>query len=312
MNTTQYASQPLNPEDLVTFDTTWYNMMNMAMLIFSATLIVHISNAYRAFRMYTKHPSHHLFIMNVVETFCGVSCHLCRVSDYFFVTDCHFKGYYNGVFYYVSTALVTGIYCLRCYRVSPLKFIYAFIMVGFHVAKFASEVDYSLGLDAKVGTFRECATTPGGISFPFLIFTEVYMNAVMLVWWAAAIIYLVRKKSDTLKNLLEGEGAGYTMVSNIVTIVLFTMVIQNVTLNLNPEVLIQTKWAIESKLCVQQMHTYHLKLTQESNEQSSQGSSGPRSGRRKVHDLPFWSWGSTSKDIKSGESKKTNEIHSVA
>ncbi|ORX96206.1 hypothetical protein K493DRAFT_301053 [Basidiobolus meristosporus CBS 931.73] len=300
MNTTDAGTHQLNAGDMVTFDTTWYNTMNMAMLIFSATLIVHISNAYRAFRMYTKHPSNYLFIMNVVETCSGVSCHLCRVSDYFFVTDCHFKGYYNGVFYYISTALVMGIFVIRCYRVTPLRYVFLFIMVSFHITKLISALMYVFGLDAKVGTFRECVALPGGISMPFLLETEIYMNAVLFVWWIGVLVRLLSRKSYKFGSLIRDEGAGYTMLSNLFTITLMTMVVQNTTLGLNPEVLLQTKWAIESKL-----------LIEDSASHSSQGSSRQENSRNRVHDIPFWSWNSSSKGIPGGSSKKGEEAQDL-
>ncbi|KAK9763590.1 hypothetical protein K7432_009598 [Basidiobolus ranarum] len=290
------------PSDLVTFEVEWYLMTNMAMLIFSATLIVHISNAYRSLQLNRQFPSNKYFIFNMLESFAGVSCHLCRISDYFFMTDCHFKGYFNVVFYYISTGLATMIMGHRCFADTPLRHVYGMITILLHVVKLCTTLKFAVTLVNITGKFSECLPILDVKAFITMLMTEITLNAFLFAWWMVIVGIRIYQQPDRYSKVFREGGAGYTMVSAAVNLILLSCMVNNVSFGLNPEVLLQTKWAIESKMCIAQLEALAKDMRR-----------GNKNGNSKVHSLtPGWTWASSKKSNDAVSSNRRLQETSIA
>ncbi|KAJ9069378.1 hypothetical protein DSO57_1019051 [Entomophthora muscae] len=234
----------------------------MAMVAFSATLIVHINcfvNSCRVVQRGGRYPW--LRWWNMFQATCAVSCHLCRISDYFFPTDCNFKGYYNFVSYNTAILSMDGMVAFMAAMILLTTIVYrekAIILCCFgammaFLTKLHVIVRAFLSVSNSVGPFSLCLTA---FSVPSLfveaVFSEVGCHVFTLLTNGAIFArymnqnpsVLTRDKMFTLN--FNDHGLLYMMFMDLVTIVLYTPVGLG-SGGPNPEVLIQVRWAITSK-----------------------------------------------------------------
>ncbi|KAK9760280.1 hypothetical protein K7432_015873 [Basidiobolus ranarum] len=127
---------------------------------------------------------------------------------------------------------------------------------------------------------------PEAMSLSISMISELMLNVFLLSWWIVLIVIKVYQQPNRFSKVFREDGAGYTMFSAATTIVLFGLVYNNLIFGLNPEVLIQTKWATESKMCVAQLEALAKDLKRNG-----------KSGNSKVHSLTSgWTWANSKKN----------------
>ena len=102
--------------DLVNIEKEWFINFNMAMIIFSATLVIHINCLWNSTILLRKLRSNKIIQFNFIQACFAVSCHLNRITDYFFKTNCQFKGYYNWISYGIAATIMDIISVYRIWK----------------------------------------------------------------------------------------------------------------------------------------------------------------------------------------------------
>ncbi|KAK9719072.1 hypothetical protein K7432_005051 [Basidiobolus ranarum] len=276
-------------QQIITISTNEYLMSSMAMFIFSATLAVHISCAYTGTKLLLKSPTSSLYLLNAVQAFFAVTCHLSAVSGYYFITQCHFKGFFNWIFYYVSNTIMELLTFVRLYnqeKISP-----GFLILGIllELAKLVIIILLEIGLNAYNGALQQCIISPPMSAFRAYMSTEVMIYAVQM----CGIVYIVYNRylqSKCLRNALSTNALGLTLASCVSGIFWFSLLLAGITFNLNPDVLFQTKWATSSKLFALQLLKIEKQRTEAALTQSKMTSGGdfesfPNSHGDDIYDL---------------------------
>ncbi|ORY02152.1 hypothetical protein K493DRAFT_298039 [Basidiobolus meristosporus CBS 931.73] len=233
----------------ITLLTSDYLMSSMAMFIFSATLAVHISCAYRSIRLLLKKPANTTFMLNTCQSFLAVICHLSAVSGYYFITHCHFKGFFNWAFYYGSNTIMELLIFVRLHN--DMNIFRGYLLLGglLEIAKLGMIILVEIGINAYNGELQQCVISVHMTAFLAYMSTEVLIYVVQLCGAAyTAYKRYSRSSAKSIKSVLATNAAGLTMMSCCSSIFWFSLLLGGVTFNLNPDVLFQTKWAISSKL----------------------------------------------------------------
>ncbi|KAJ1968831.1 hypothetical protein H4R35_006315, partial [Dimargaris xerosporica] len=252
------------PDHTVTFDRTWFTLLNLAMVAYASTLVVHISNLLVTTYLYHKRPRLPIILFTWLQAIGAVSCHLSRMTDYFFTVNCHVKGYYNYSCYLVSTSLLIAVWMLRASQALPKAKQYIWggsaLLAG---AKAIGFVGLMHRFSSTTGKFFDCKTGPTPEGLYFMFGTELVVYAALTSFWAAVVGY--RRSCRTVKQptwhqVLAADGAGYSLAIGSLSLLLDLLVITSVQTNIYVEVPLQIKWAVESALTVKQVMAYYRKL----------------------------------------------------
>jgi uncharacterized membrane protein YcgQ (UPF0703/DUF1980 family) len=259
----------------------WYLMLNMAMLIFSATFIIHANCFINALTMYWRHSRKWIHKFHLFQTACAVGCHLCRVSDYFWVTDCYFKGYFNYVSYFIGVFVMDGIQVWKFNhiiikqahkfpRITKWFSLLTFGYIGI-TTKIVLSILIGTIIQSTVGVATFCVANLPQIAFVGVVGSDIVYHIFTLVWSFYLVInqYIgYRNEFPTTKTQLlptrfiKQIGLNseilYLMASDLCIIVFFGLVYFGLTGLVNPEVFMQIKWAIHTK-CISQMMQNHTK-----------------------------------------------------
>lgn len=248
--------------DVVSFDREWFATFNMAMVAFSATLVVHVNCFANSCRLVHRGGRYRwLRWLNLFQASCAVSCHLCRISDYFFPTDCDFKGFYNFVSYYCAVMSMDAMVAFMAAAI--LLTTVAHRERGIILCCFVAMVPFLAKLNIIVRAFRNIVTSVAPFNlclsafaiptiFSEMMLTEVATHAfTLLVNGAILARYLNRNPAPfapgrLLTLDLQDQGLLFMLFMDIATVCLYTPVgVGNA--GPNPEILVQTRWAIVSK-----------------------------------------------------------------
>ncbi|KAJ1974597.1 hypothetical protein H4R34_004661 [Dimargaris verticillata] len=248
----------------VTFDRTWFTLLNLAMIAYASTLMVHISNLLVTTYLYRKRPRLPVFLFTWLQAIGAVSCHLSRMTDYFFTANCHVKGYYNYSCYLVSTSLLITIWMLRASQALPKATQYIWggsaLLIGTKVVGFVCLMHR---FSSTAGKFFDCKTGPTPEGLYFMFGTELVVYAALTSFWAAVVGY--RRSCQTVNQptwhqALTADGAGYSLAIGSLGLILNLLVVTSVQTNVYVEIPLQIKWAVESALTVKQVMAYHRQL----------------------------------------------------
>ncbi|ORX82166.1 hypothetical protein K493DRAFT_307891 [Basidiobolus meristosporus CBS 931.73] len=183
------------------------------------------------------------------------------------------------------TAFATMIMAHRCFSVTPLRHVYGICAVTLQVVKLGGIIMFYISLRSMIGKFGECVAVPDPSAFVNLLISELALNSFMLAWWIPLVASKIYHNPRKFAKSFGEDGAGYTMFSAVSTIFFFTCVYNGFSFGLNPEVLMQSKWATESKMCVAQLEALAKELKR-----------GKKSGGSKIHSLsPGWTCSSSKK-----------------
>jgi len=198
-----------------------------------------------------------LRIWNLTQVSCAVSCHLSRITDYFFSTNCAFKAVYNFLSYYVailSMDLITVFIIYFSVQIL-LKYGYKTTIVYFIVicglplfAKFGTISIALFHLKGFTSDFNFCAAKFIDGIFELMMWTEVAAHSFTISFYCYFFyqnIKITTKKIPLFEKLRKSEFT-YVVLMDIITIMLYSPVAVH-NAGPNAEVIVQLRWALVSK-----------------------------------------------------------------
>ncbi|ORX95619.1 hypothetical protein K493DRAFT_301354 [Basidiobolus meristosporus CBS 931.73] len=240
------------------FSGAWFIWINLSLLIFSFTLVVHVRNSFTSLRLLAKIPSDLLFWFGAVQSTAAIFCHISKMTDYFFTTNCSFKSIFNPTFYYISTTALAAVLYRRCYfsiRYGRHLF-FAGAMVVFGM-KLSGLVVLLSNFSPAPAVFRECKSMLMHIPSTIYFGIEICMNAYVMLWWLIILGDRVYLQDKPWRGAIRKDGSSYTLASTASTILFASLLMNGVVLGLSTDVLNQVQWAIQSMLCTQQLVEYY-------------------------------------------------------
>ncbi|RKP38397.1 hypothetical protein BJ085DRAFT_38908 [Dimargaris cristalligena] len=274
-----------NSDTVVQVDHQWFTNLNLAMLAYAASLVVHFSNFLVSSALFWKHRHSALFAFLWVHALLAISCHFSRMSDYFFSTNCQFKGYYNYSMYLIATSLALVIWTVRAVQALPApapvpsmasRQMLPRPLTGSHRMVLAVGSVLACGkvagflamfhsyFEAAVGQFSSCdvAPTPTGINLIFIPELAIYVT--MLLLWSGIIYYRLRiahPQPWSLSDALYHDGARYNLTIGILSTTLAALILATFQTGIYVEVPVQIKYAVDSLFTVKQMVDHHRDIT---------------------------------------------------
>ncbi|KAK9728388.1 hypothetical protein K7432_001102 [Basidiobolus ranarum] len=231
------------------FSKEWFVMINSAMIVYSFTLMIHLSNGFVSLRMIRKHSNDILFILCFAQSFFAIVCHLSRVSDYIATSNCTFKSYFNPLIYFVNTSLLFVIFFIRCYTsTNQLRSFLLFMAITLFVGKLSSMVMYLGRVSPSTGMFRECTYSAQPSAFQLVSVVELAINSFLLLWWSGYALYSIIISRQSYRKTLSKNGAGYTMASSIFSLIAHSLMLSQTPAGLNPEVIFQLRSVLHRQI----------------------------------------------------------------
>ncbi|KAK9722198.1 hypothetical protein K7432_002830 [Basidiobolus ranarum] len=240
------------------FTSAWYIWANLCVLMYSFTLVVHVCNAYTSLRLLSKLPKNFLIQLGSIHATSAIICHISKISDFFFVTNCQLKVILNPSCYYVSTTMLAAVLYRRCYFSlpcgRPLFFIGSIIIFGL---KLSGSMLRLITITVVPGVFHECQSTTPPSSSSIFIGIEIAVNAYLIFWWLIILAFRVYRQSRSWQVAICKDGGAYTVTSAVSTIIFYSLLMNGIVFGLSTDVLFQLQWAIQSMLCTQQLVNYY-------------------------------------------------------
>ncbi|KXN72768.1 hypothetical protein CONCODRAFT_68773 [Conidiobolus coronatus NRRL 28638] len=261
------------------FEKGWYLMLNMALIAYSATFIIHFNAFINAVKMFYRRSRTWVHQIHLAQATGPVTCHLCRMSDYFWATNCIFKGYYNHVSYFFS---VFGMDFLQAFRfhkaIEGLDCRYQKILKWFNLFYFGFCVllskllngifdVYMLESFTDVATFCGVAFLTSEFNSILIIDLVSHFSSIPFTFFLIYLHYKqYRRKNPDAKLSLTNPlrfinqigldtGIFFIFFGDIIIIIMFGILLFNWNGAWSPEIFYQVRWALHTK-CISVMMEY--------------------------------------------------------
>ncbi|KAJ9063902.1 hypothetical protein DSO57_1036164 [Entomophthora muscae] len=253
-------------ESLVKIDAAWFQWFNMVLVAVSFTLIIHLNCFFIALRLVCKYPREKIYIASLIQTICGVACHLSRTTDFFFVTDCIAKPLHNYTQFWLGISLMDVVVLWRDTRMLTVLFKlapswYALMWMFLGLAPLLSKSVTMLltisSLKGSMGPFGICQIDLIDKYFTYAMWCWVAYHCAMLALHAILfldinyIISLPFKRRPRPAPTVD-KGTLLLLLSDVTTICLLLTLLQARLRLGEPDLVLQSMWAIKSK-CVIEM-----------------------------------------------------------
>ncbi|KAJ1992522.1 hypothetical protein H4R33_000978 [Dimargaris cristalligena] len=247
-------------DPIVSYDREWFTTTNMGMIAFAGTLLIHISNAMVSTQLNFKHRAPSMFTAAMFQSVISIGCHLSRVSDYFWETNCNFKPYFNNFCYWFSTAVVMGVYIWRIAQACQFFNFALSIGLILQVLKFAGALALTLEMTMGKGYFQECHFAAPPQMFTYLLGSELLCYSALIAAWFALMAYQRWGKKSHWRKALFRHGGIYTVVGCSFCLILECMILTGNTFGILVDAIMQIKWSAESLALTRQLQAYHHEI----------------------------------------------------
>jgi len=265
-----------DPSSIVEIDTTWFLWFNTVLLAFAMTFIVHFNCLYNAVLLLKRHPKNKLFWMSVIQNMCAVACHISRVTDYFFLTDCHVKPFHNYIQYWISNCIMDLIVLYRdvhrlevLFQVPKLVKYSLWVILGIlpTLAKSTTMFLTTLSLNGTMGQFAICDLVLNNAYFDLAHWSWIIYHSLMFCLHGLILLTVYKniaplpRRPISADELTEGDyGTIVLSISDVTAVTFYLLLIYGNFTPGAPDVILQLLWATKSKCTVEMLETYSLYL----------------------------------------------------